>query len=163
MDLTFEEYITDGLADHLATYGDAAGFDALGTTCAVPWAKSNAVLGGARYQTLRAVLNEALEDQARGGDGEGHRVWIETLLTEYYDPMYDYQLEKSRTGWCFPAPGTSSGRLCFRNSSPKTHQGRRRFMSDAGVTLITGAGSGMGRLASRRWASRGASASLRWT
>ena len=28
MDLTFEEYITDGLADHLATYGDAAGFDA---------------------------------------------------------------------------------------------------------------------------------------
>ncbi|MGD1989474.1 MAG: SDR family NAD(P)-dependent oxidoreductase [Pseudomonadales bacterium] len=30
-------------------------------------------------------------------------------------------------------------------------------MSDAGVTLITGAGSGMGRLASRRWASRGVS------
>ena len=53
-------------------------------------------LGGARYQTLLAGLNEALEDQARGGNGEGHRVWIETLLTEYYDPMYDYQLEKKR-------------------------------------------------------------------
>ena len=30
-------------------------------------------------------------------------------------------------------------------------------MSDAGVTLLPGRGSGMGRLASRRWASRGAS------
>ena len=96
VDLTFEEYITDGLADHLATYGEAAGFDAFATYLRGALGKIERRLGGARYQTLLAVLNEALEDQAQGGDGEGHRVWIETLLTEYYDPMYDYQLEKKQ-------------------------------------------------------------------
>lgn len=96
VDLTFEEYITDGLADHLAIYGEDAGFEAFATYLRGALGKIERRLGGARYQTLLAVLNEALEDQARGGDGQGHRVWIETLLTEYYDPMYDYQLEKKQ-------------------------------------------------------------------
>ena len=31
-------------------------------------------------------------NQHRQGEPEHHKTWITTLLSEYYDPMYDYQL-----------------------------------------------------------------------
>ena len=31
-------------------------------------------------------------NEHRKGDPEHHKTWIATLLREYYDPMYDYQL-----------------------------------------------------------------------
>lgn len=51
-------------------------------------------LGGLRHGRLRAQLQEALVLQARTGSAEAHRVWIESLLRDYYDPMYDYMLSK---------------------------------------------------------------------
>lgn len=48
-------------------------------------------LGGARHKELKNVVNEALASQ-RKGDFEPHKQWIEQLLTNYYDPMYRYQL-----------------------------------------------------------------------
>ncbi len=52
-------------------------------------------LGGARYKDLSRTLNDAIESQRRG-DFEPHKAWIEPLLTSYYDPMYDYQIDKKR-------------------------------------------------------------------
>ena len=51
-------------------------------------------LGGERYQRLQAVMDAALQEQARCGSVDLHRVWIEALLREYYDPMYAFQREK---------------------------------------------------------------------
>lgn len=51
-------------------------------------------LGGERYQRLQTVMHSALQEQARGGSVDLHRVWIEGLLREYYDPMYTFQREK---------------------------------------------------------------------
>ena len=48
-------------------------------------------LGGDRYQTLDAVMRNALDIQQRTGDVHAHRDWIAALLTDYYDPMYAYQ------------------------------------------------------------------------
>ena len=48
-------------------------------------------LGGERCARLLQALQEALHEQARNGDTALHRVWIEGLLREYYDPMYAYQ------------------------------------------------------------------------
>ncbi|MFC4277118.1 tRNA 2-selenouridine(34) synthase MnmH [Achromobacter aloeverae] len=50
-------------------------------------------LGGLRHQQLAAIMDAALAEQARGGGVEGHRAWIEALLTSYYDPMYRHQRE----------------------------------------------------------------------
>lgn len=50
-------------------------------------------LGGERFQRLQAVLQDALAEQARSGSVDLHRVWIEGLLREYYDPMYAFQRE----------------------------------------------------------------------
>ena len=50
-------------------------------------------LGDTRYSTLRANLTAALSSH-RLGDPEPHKKWIEVLLTQYYDPMYNYQMAK---------------------------------------------------------------------
>ncbi|MFW6093289.1 MAG: tRNA 2-selenouridine(34) synthase MnmH [Pseudomonadota bacterium] len=46
-------------------------------------------LGGARRKAVQAELDRAFA----GGD---HGRWVERLLTWYYDPMYDHQLERKR-------------------------------------------------------------------
>ena len=51
-------------------------------------------LGGERHRRFAEIMDAALAEQARSGDVELHRPWIEGLLNEYYDPMYAYQLEK---------------------------------------------------------------------
>ncbi|SFV55355.1 Selenophosphate-dependent tRNA 2-selenouridine synthase [hydrothermal vent metagenome] len=51
-------------------------------------------LGGLRYQKLIHIFTNAIELQRRDGVLDGHREWIEYLLVEYYDPMYDYQISK---------------------------------------------------------------------
>ena len=50
-------------------------------------------LGGVRHAELSAHMTEALA-QHRQGNPEAHKTWIRFLLTDYYDPMYDYQLSK---------------------------------------------------------------------
>lgn len=51
-------------------------------------------VGLARYETLNKQLNEALRAQAEQADFNGHRRWVEPLLTQYYDPMYAYQRQQ---------------------------------------------------------------------
>ncbi|WP_319558404.1 tRNA 2-selenouridine(34) synthase MnmH [Thiomicrorhabdus sp.] len=53
-------------------------------------------LGGERYQRVLQQFDAALQLQITHGVTEGHRGWIETLLVEYYDPMYDYQMQKKQ-------------------------------------------------------------------
>ena len=52
-------------------------------------------LGGERYQRVSKAFEDALQTQQETGGTEGHRDWIEILLSEYYDPMYDYQMTKN--------------------------------------------------------------------
>ena len=47
-------------------------------------------LGGERYRTVLRQLSNALQT----GNEVDHWDWINTLLTEYYDPMYQFQLTK---------------------------------------------------------------------
>ncbi|MEL0153352.1 MAG: tRNA 2-selenouridine(34) synthase MnmH [Halieaceae bacterium] len=49
-------------------------------------------LGGVRYSALSKVLEDAISEH-RAGNADAHKKWIEILLRDYYDPMYDYQLQ----------------------------------------------------------------------
>lgn len=49
-------------------------------------------LGGARFRTLHSIMSAAIDRQLGSGDISGHQAWVEPLLSEYYDPLYDYQL-----------------------------------------------------------------------
>ncbi len=84
-------YVEESYAEHVAVYKEDAMdyyreylFDALG--------RIHKRLGGLRYQRIRAMMKDALSRQAASGNIGGHRHWIEALLRDYYDPMYEYQL-----------------------------------------------------------------------
>jgi tRNA 2-selenouridine synthase len=53
-------------------------------------------LGGWRYQQIAEQLHRALQQQFERGCLDAHRDWIARLLADYYDPMYDYQLQHKR-------------------------------------------------------------------
>ena len=50
-------------------------------------------LGGLRHGAILAPLEAAF---AAPYDADAHAVWIAALLSDYYDPMYDYQLDNKR-------------------------------------------------------------------
>ena len=51
-------------------------------------------LGLQRYMQISALFEQACQEQGRNGSLQRHKEWIERLLREYYDPMYDYQLRR---------------------------------------------------------------------
>ncbi len=51
-------------------------------------------LGGERHMRVRQMIAKAYGTQQKSGETESHKIWIAYLLKEYYDPMYDYQIEK---------------------------------------------------------------------
>ncbi|GHE22116.1 tRNA 2-selenouridine(34) synthase MnmH [Halomonas urumqiensis] len=50
-------------------------------------------LGSARLARLQRLQQLAFREHERG-NRQAHEAWLAPLLTEYYDPMYRYQLEK---------------------------------------------------------------------
>ena len=53
-------------------------------------------LGGLRYQQLTDLLETAIAAHHSQSITEGYKPLIAALLTEYYDPMYDYQLQQKQ-------------------------------------------------------------------
>lgn len=51
-------------------------------------------LGEEGFTKIQSLLVEAIEQQIQTGNIDAHRLWISELLTSYYDPMYEYQLQK---------------------------------------------------------------------
>ncbi len=94
VNITFQEYIVESLAEHQEHLGEASGFKSWSEQLQLSIDKIQRRLGGVRHQTLKALLNDAIEQQINNGDTEHHKQWIKTLLVDYYDPMYDFQTEK---------------------------------------------------------------------
>ena len=51
-------------------------------------------LGNTAHGVVSDSVLTALKHQEQTGSNEGHLEWITLLLADYYDPMYNYQLEK---------------------------------------------------------------------
>ncbi|WP_426198690.1 tRNA 2-selenouridine(34) synthase MnmH [Pseudomonas sp. DC3200b2] len=85
------DYVVDLCAEFVALHGEEAGFTAFAQRLRQSLAGIAKRLGGERYQRLAAILDQALQVQAASGRVDSHRAWIETLLKEYYDPMYVFQ------------------------------------------------------------------------
>ena len=91
--ITLEDYIVAGLAEREAAYGER-GFAVFTDWLRDAMHRIRKRLGGVRHRELTGLLEDALRVQAESGDPSGHRAWIERLLADYYDPMYDYQLRQ---------------------------------------------------------------------
>ena len=70
-------------------------------------------LGGEGYAAISEQLRAAIKAH-RDGDASGHQEWIKTLLLNYYDPMYAYQLEKKQHRVVFR--GTAEEVMAWRAS-----------------------------------------------
>ena len=53
-------------------------------------------LGGERHHRVMQDFNQAMQEQRTTESFQLHERWIETLLVEYYDPMYDHQMQKNQ-------------------------------------------------------------------
>lgn len=51
-------------------------------------------IGSERHKEVCAIFANAVDEQMRNGTLEAYKEWAEYLLREYYDPMYDYQIQK---------------------------------------------------------------------
>ncbi len=93
--ISYQEYVVDMVAGFNQREGDEeSGFQAFSDYILGSVDKIRRRLGGVRHATVRAMMESALEIQQRTGETEAHRQWVEFILFDYYDPMYDYQMSK---------------------------------------------------------------------
>lgn len=93
--ITHQEYIHEALAEHVALYGEQQGFGKWAEYLLTSIDKIKKRLGAVRHAELRQVLENAITRQRDHGEADAHREWIRELLGNYYDPMYDYQIQSN--------------------------------------------------------------------
>ncbi|MBF0470472.1 MAG: tRNA 2-selenouridine(34) synthase MnmH [Gammaproteobacteria bacterium] len=94
--ITHREYIEEALQEYRDLHGEETGFELWSQYLFQSLDKIRKRLGGLRHQTLRQQLEQALLRHHSHDDPSEHRGWIATLLRDYYDPMYDYQLSRKQ-------------------------------------------------------------------
>ena len=93
VDVVIDDYVLDLGSRYLRLHGeDGATLHA--AKLQDDLARIRKRLGGERHQRISAMMSAAFEAQWRDGDLAGHREWVASLLSEYYDPMYEYQLQQ---------------------------------------------------------------------
>ena len=90
----YQEYVCHSLADYQQALGPQAGFQAWSGSLSNSLARIQKRLGGVNYCKISRLLQTALAQHAQN-PGQ-HEFWIQALLTDYYDRMYDYQLARKQ-------------------------------------------------------------------
>ena len=93
---TREEYFVDTLKEFQALQGEERGYAAWERYLLDSLDKIQRKLGGLRHKALREAMQSALRSHRRDGDARAFDPVIRRLLEEYYDPMYDYAIERNR-------------------------------------------------------------------
>jgi tRNA 2-selenouridine synthase len=91
-----QEYVIDTLAEYQSAHGVNEGFALWSNYVLDSLGRIQRRLGGVRYQALDSAAKSALQQHRQDGDPWVHQEWIATLLHQYYDPMYDYQMSNNR-------------------------------------------------------------------
>ena len=89
-----EDYVEGMVADYINRDGAEAGWLNFRDYLLSALDRIRKRLGGERHQQLRSLMEQALAEQQASGRTEAHNAWIQALLQDYYDPMYDYQLSR---------------------------------------------------------------------
>jgi tRNA 2-selenouridine synthase len=100
VDRILDQYIIQQWQAYSVTYGENA-FQRFTEYLFQSMGAIRKRLGDERYQALCKLLQGALDTQRIENSSSNiimsnHRAWIEELLRNYYDPMYQYQLEKKK-------------------------------------------------------------------
>ena len=92
----FDDYVPDLLARYTAALGTQTGFEAYAEHHRNSLARISKRFGPENYRRALELLDLALERHARHADTSLYADFIELLLRDYYDPMYDYQLSRKQ-------------------------------------------------------------------
>lgn len=92
--ITFQEYIIEALDEHQSHFGTEKGLIVWAEQLHTSIDKIERRLGGVRHKELKKQLTNALQEQQLSNNIESHKEWIKILLVDYYDPMYDFQINK---------------------------------------------------------------------
>ena len=90
----FDEYVVEHLAE-IRRSGAQDPFEVLENRLSDSLLAIHKRLGSSKHQMISEQLRAAVTAH-REGDSSSHQEWIRTLLLDYYDPMYTYQLEKKQ-------------------------------------------------------------------
>lgn len=104
------EYVEIMLRDFIARDGEDAGVTAFREYLHHSINSIRRRLGHQDADGLLAMIDHALNEQLQRNNLAEHLVWINELLSKYYDPMYEYQLNKK------------AERIVFRGDKKALHQ-----------------------------------------
>ncbi len=91
-----QDYVINMRLQYQQNFGEEAGFNRFGEYLVTAFNGIKRRLGSQRHTELLKVLQQALSQQQSQNDHSGHMHWISVLLTDYYDPIYEYQLDKKQ-------------------------------------------------------------------
>jgi len=104
IDIVLADYITEAYPQYIAQFGGEEGALNFSEQILGNLSRIRKRLGGERFTQLHAAFSDALVQLIKHNNADGFRPGIKLLLTDYYDPMYDYQ------------QGKREGRIVFRGN-----------------------------------------------
>lgn len=96
-----QEYVIDMCTEFTNLYGQHDGFASFSSYLIQSLDKIHKRLGPARYGDTRKNMQQALNTQMKTGETIKHYDWLVTILDNYYDPMYEDQLNQRKNHICF--------------------------------------------------------------
>ncbi len=90
-----QDYIIDLEQAYMARHGREQGWPLMQKQLSSALIRLGKRLGNARLQRLQRLQALAFKEHAQGNP-QAHEAWLAPLLTEYYDPLYRYHLDKQR-------------------------------------------------------------------
>ncbi|QIR13169.1 tRNA 2-selenouridine(34) synthase MnmH [Shewanella aestuarii] len=101
-----QEYVQKMRLQFCQQFGEQDGLNAFADYLQQSITNIRKRLGGKQHDELQKLVQQALQQTHL----DGHYGWIRQLLAEYYDPMYQYQLEKK------------ANKIVFKGSHQAVHQ-----------------------------------------
>lgn len=101
----FDEYVLSSQGNFAGVYGEKNGLVRWLTEMKLSIERIKKRLGVERSRKVGELLESAFDKQQHTGGREDHKRWIEILLREYYDKMYDFQLKKNNRPLIFKGDG----------------------------------------------------------
>lgn len=94
--ITLDEYVIHSQAQYIKLYQDeTTGLQQWFNYMAQSMHKLQKRLGGDRFKCVMNLFEHACSMQLATGSYQAHKEWIELFLSDYYDPMYEYQLKNT--------------------------------------------------------------------
>lgn len=93
--ISLKSYVID-MIDKFSLLDGDLGFEKYSNYWLTSLSKIQKRLGGDRYKILLKQLNLALLSHKKNEDLKDYLPLIESLLVDYYDPMYNYQIDQKR-------------------------------------------------------------------